>query len=87
VFEAAAGKHEGVVFAKLNTEDNPGIAQQFGIQAIPTLMAFREQVIVFSQPGAMMGGALDRLVTEVKALDMDRVHAEVAAQEAAGGAA
>ncbi len=87
VFEAAAGKHEGVVFAKLNTEDNPGIAQQFGIQAIPTLMAFREPVIVVSQPGAMMGGALDRLVTEVKALDMDRVHAEVAAQEAAGGAA
>ncbi len=87
VFEAAAGKHEGVVFAKLNTEDNPEIAQQFGIQAIPTLMAFREQVIVYSQPGAMMGGALDRLVTEVKALDMDRVHAEVAAQEAAGGAA
>jgi thioredoxin 1 len=87
VFEAASGKHEGVVFAKLNTEDNPEIAQQFGIQAIPTLMAFREQVIVYSQPGAMMGGALDRLVTEVKALDMDRVHAEVAAQESAGGAA
>ena len=87
VFEAASGKHGGVVFAKLNTEDNPEIAQQFGIQAIPTLMAFREQVIVFSQPGAMMGGALDRLVAEVQALDMERVHAEVAAQEEAGGTA
>lgn len=87
VFEAASQKHEGVVFAKLNTEDNPEIAQQFGIQAIPTLMAFREQVMVFSQPGAMMGGGLDRLVAEVQALDMAQVHAEVEARADGGGAA
>lgn len=87
VFEAASRKHEAVVFAKLNTEDDPEIAQHFGIQAIPTLMAFREQVIVFSQPGAMMGGGLDQLVAEVQALDMAQVHAELAARAGDGDAA
>lgn len=81
VFEAASEKHADVVFAKLNTEEEPELAGQFGIRAIPTLMAFREQVILFSQPGAMMGGALDRLVEEVKAIDMAKVHAEIAARE------
>jgi thioredoxin len=85
VFEAASDKHPDVVFAKLNTEEEPELAGQFGIRAIPTLMAFREQVILFSQPGAMMGGALDRLVEEVKAIDMDKVHADIAAREQAGG--
>ncbi|MCU0868538.1 MAG: thioredoxin [Burkholderiales bacterium] len=87
VFEAASEKHADVVFAKLNTEDEPDIAGQFGIRAIPTLMAFREQVMLYNEAGAMPAGQLDALVEQVKALDMTQVHADIAAQEAATPAA
>ena len=87
VFEAASQQHPDVVFAKLNTEDVPELAQQFGIRAIPTLMVFREQVILFSQPGAMMGGALEKLIEEAKGIDMAKVRSEIAAREAAEPAA
>lgn len=86
VFEATSEQHPGVVFAKLNTEDVPELAQQFGIRAIPTLMVFREQVILFSQPGAMMGGTLEKLIEEVKGIDMAKVHSEIAARDAAESA-
>jgi thioredoxin-like negative regulator of GroEL len=66
-----------VTFAKVNTEEEPGLGQAFGIQAIPTLMAFRDGVLVFEQAGALPGSALQRLVDEVKALDMTKVLAEV----------
>jgi thioredoxin 1 len=79
-FEKASEKHEGVVFAKVNTEDEPEIAQQFSIRAIPTLMVFREKVILYSEAGAMSGGQFDSLVEQVKGLDMEKVHAEMAAE-------
>lgn len=84
VFEATSEKHPDVVFAKLNTEDVPELAQEFGIRAIPTLMVFREEVILFSQPGAMMGGAFEQLIDEIKAIDMAKVHSELAARGEAG---
>jgi thioredoxin 1 len=79
-FEKASEKHEGVVFAKVNTEDEPEIAQQFSIRAIPTLMVFREKVILYSEAGAMSGGQFDSLVEQVKGLDMEKVHADIAAE-------
>jgi thioredoxin len=81
VFESTSEKNPDVVFAKLNTEDVPELAQEFGIRAIPTLMVFREKVILFSQPGAMMGGAFEKLIEEVKAIDMAKVHSELATRE------
>jgi thioredoxin-like negative regulator of GroEL len=87
VFEATSEQHPGIVFAKLNTEEVPELAQQFGIRAIPTLMVFREQVILFSQPGAMMGGAFEKLIEEVKGIDMAKVHSEIAARDTAESAA
>lgn len=87
-FEKASEKHEGVIFAKVNTEDEPEIAQQFAIRAIPTLMVFREKVILYSEAGAMSGGQFDSLVDQVKGVDMEKVHAEIAAEAKAeaGGA-
>lgn len=87
-FEKASEKHEGVTFAKVNTEEEPEIAQQFSIRAIPTLMVFREKVILYSEAGAMSGGQFDSLVEQVKGVDMEKVHAEIAseAQTEAGGA-
>jgi len=81
VFEQVSEKHPDVVFAKLNTDEQQGIAQAFQIRSIPTLMVFREKVILFSNPGSMPAGQFDKLVTEVKAVDMAKVHAEIAAQE------
>ena len=82
IFEAAAEANPNVVFAKINTEDQQELAGHFQIRSIPTLMVFREKVIVFSQPGVMPEGALAQLVTGIEALDMDAVHKDIAAQEA-----
>ena len=81
-FEQTAARYPDVTFAKVNTEQAPRLAAEFGIQAIPTLMVFKEGVLVFSQPGVLPAAALDELVTQAKALDMKKVHAEVAAAEA-----
>ena len=80
VFEAASEQHDGIVFAKVDTEANPQLAAQAGISSIPTLMIFREKVLVFSQPGALPAAALDDLIGQVKALDKAQVHEAVAAQ-------
>ncbi len=85
-YEKASEKHEGVVFAKVNTEDQPQLAGEFGIRAIPTLMVFREKVILFSNAGAMTGGQFDQLVDQVKAVDMAQVHAEIAREQQDGQA-
>ncbi len=82
VFEAAAGKHDEVTFAKVNTEEQQELATGMGIRSIPTLMVFRERVLLFSQPGALSASQLDELITQVKAVDMEQVHADIAAQEA-----
>jgi thioredoxin len=87
VFEAAAGRHEGVTFAKVNTQAEPRLAAALNIQAIPTLMVFRDGILVFAQPGMLRPSQLDQLVTQVKALDMDEVRAEIAKLEAGPPAA
>lgn len=82
VFEAAAAQHDDIVFAKVDTEAEQGLASMAGIMAIPTLMVFREGVLVFSQPGALPAAALEDLIGQVRALDMDEVHRTVATQAA-----
>jgi thioredoxin 1 len=81
-YEAASEGHPEVVFAKVDTEAEQVLAAQANITSIPTLMAFREKVLVFSQPGALPPEALEQVITAVKGLDMDDVHRKVAeAQE------
>jgi thioredoxin 1 len=84
VFEAAAEQHDDIVFAKIDTEAEQRLASAAGIMSIPTLMAFREQVLVFSQPGALPAAALDDLIAQVRALDMAEVHRAVAERSATG---
>jgi thioredoxin 1 len=84
VFHEASEKHPDVVFAKVNTEDQPELAATFRIRSIPTLMIFREQVIVYAQPGALPGSALEQLIGQARDLNMEEVHQQVAAQQAAG---
>jgi len=79
-FEKASETHQDVVFAKVDTEAEQALAAAANITSIPTLMAFREGVLVFSQPGALPPAALEELIGAVKDLDMDEVHAAVAAQ-------
>jgi thioredoxin 1 len=81
VFEKASEANADVTFAKLNTEAEPGLGTAFGIQAIPTLMVFRDGVMLFEQAGALPGSALQRLIDEVKSLDMAKVMAEIKAKE------
>ena len=83
IFEAAAEKYPDITFAKVNTEVEQGLAASFQIRSIPTLMIFREKVIIFSQPGSLPALALDDLITQAKALDMAQVHKEIAEQQAA----
>jgi thioredoxin 1 len=84
IFEEASEKNADLVFAKVDTEDQQQLAASFGIMSIPTLMIFRENVCVFSQPGALPAAALDDLIRQVRALDMDAVHRAVEEQERAG---
>ncbi|MHA7261922.1 thioredoxin family protein [Arthrobacter sp. TMN-37] len=83
VYDAASQKHDDVVFAKVDTEAEQSLAAAAGITSIPTLMAFREQVLVFSQPGALNSSQFSELVEAVKGLDMKAVHEQVAQQQAA----
>lgn len=81
VFEAASDKHPDVIFAKVDTEAQPALAGAFGIRSIPTLMVFRDSVLIFQQAGSLPAAVLDELVDKVKALDMDKVKAEIAEHE------
>ena len=81
-FEAASEKDSEIVFGKVDTEAEQSLAAAAGIQSIPTLMVFREKVLLFSQAGALPPAALEDLITQVKGLDMDAVHAEIAKQQA-----
>ena len=80
-FESASEKHADVVFAKLNTEDEPDVAGHFDIRSIPTLMVFRENVILFSQAGALPASGLESVISKIKAVDMEAVHRQIAAEE------
>jgi len=83
IFEKAANENADVTFCKVNTEDEPDLAVSYGIQAIPTLMVFRDGVQVFEQAGAVPGHALQKLIDQVKTLDMDKVRSELHAHAAA----
>src|SRR3954468_12967145 len=84
VFEKVSEMHPDVVFAKVDTDAEQEIAAHFQIRSIPTLMVFREQIIVFSQPGALPQGAFEQVVSRAKAIDMDEVRKQIDSQEAQG---
>jgi thioredoxin len=81
VYEKASETHSDVVFAKVNTDEQQELAGAFGIRSIPTLMVFREKVILFQQAGALPGQALEQVIAQAKAIDMAKVHAEVQNQK------
>jgi thioredoxin len=81
IYDKASEKHAGVTFGKVNTEEQPELAGTFQIQAIPTLMVFRDQVLVFARPGAIPAAGLDEIIGQVHALDMDDVRKQIAEQE------
>ena len=83
VFERASTEHPDIVFGKIDTEAERELAGAAGISSIPTLMAFRDGVLVFSQPGALPPTALEQVIAAVRELDMDEVHRKIAAQPAA----
>ena len=82
VFEDVSGKFPDVVFAKVNTEEQQELAGVFQVRSIPTLMIFREQIIIFAQPGAVPGSALEEIIGKAKELDMEMVRKEIAEQQA-----
>ncbi len=86
VFEAASEQHTDITFAKVDTEAEQALAAQLGIRSIPTLMAFRDGILLHAQPGALPAPALEQLITAVRELDMDDVRRKVAAEEAARAA-
>src|SRR5437773_43151 len=81
VFEASSEKHTDIVFGKVNTDNEQDLAASFNIRSIPTLMLFREKVILISQPGALPGSALEQVITQGRELDMAIVHKEIADRE------
>ena len=83
VFEASSEQHPDVVHAKVDTDAEQGLSQAVGIASIPTLMAFRDGILVFNQAGALPGPMLERVVDAVRSLDMDEVLAQLADQDAA----
>lgn len=87
VFDAAAERHPGVVFGKVDTETERGLAAAFQIRSIPTLMVLRDGVILAAQPGAMPGKALDEVIRKVQALDMDEVRRSLQERERAASRA
>ncbi|HEX6888235.1 MAG TPA: thioredoxin [Candidatus Nanopelagicales bacterium] len=80
VFEAASEQHADVVFGKVDTEAEQALAAAAQITSIPTLMAFRDGILVFAQPGALPAPALEQVITAVRGLDMDEVRAEIASR-------
>jgi thioredoxin 1 len=83
VFEKASQAHPDIVFAKVDTEAERTLAAQAGIHSIPTLMAFRDQILLYAQPGALSAAALEKLITAVREIDMDDVRSTIAAKQSA----
>ncbi len=81
VFEAASEKHPDVVFAKVNSDDEQALSGHFGIRSIPTIMLFREEIVLFQQSGALPASGLDSVLEQAKALDMDQVRRDIAERE------
>ena len=84
VFQAARGQHPDITFGKVDTEDQRGLSAAAQITSIPTLMAFRDGILVFSQPGALPAASLEKVIQAVQGLDMDEIRSKIAAQEGAG---
>lgn len=82
IYEKVSENHTDIVFAKVNTEEEQDLAEHFQIRSIPTLMIFREQVVLFAQPGMLSESQLEQVITQVRSLDMAKVHADIAAEEA-----
>ena len=80
VFEAASEQHSDIAFAKVNTEKQEGLAASFHIRSIPTLMIFRESVVLYAEAGALPATALEDLITQARNVDMQQVHADIAVQ-------
>ncbi|OBG35975.1 co-chaperone YbbN [Mycobacterium sp. E3198] len=83
VYDRSAQEHPDVVHAKVDTQAEPELAAALGIRSVPTIMAFRDGVLVYSQPGAMPADVLEDLINQVKSLDMNAVRAKIAARKAA----
>ena len=84
IYDKAAEAHQGVVFGKVNTDAEQELAGAFNIRSIPTLMVFREKVVLFQQAGALPASALEQVISQTKSLDMAKVHQEIAARDAHG---
>jgi len=82
IYEEVSEKHPDIVFAKINTEEEQAIAAHFQIRSIPTLMIFREQIIIFAEAGMLPGNALEEVIGQVKTLDMDKVKEDIAKAQA-----
>ena len=82
IFEETAKKYEDITFAKVNTEEEQELAGHFQIRSIPTLMIMRDQIVIYAQPGALMGGQFEQLIEKARELDMDEVRKQVAEQSA-----
>lgn len=85
VFEAASQQHPDVTFAKCDTEAQQALAQSFGVRAIPMVAVFRQQVLLYAEAGALPAAGLEELIAQAKALDMDKVRAEIEAEAENGG--
>jgi thioredoxin 1 len=83
-YEKVSGDHENIVFAKVNTEEEQELAMHFQVRSIPTLMIFRDNIIIFSQPGALPESAFRELMTKAGELDMDEVRAQIEAEQQKG---
>jgi thioredoxin 1 len=81
IFDAASNKHPEIVFAKINTDEEQELAAYFQIRSIPTLMILRDQVILFSRPGALHASGLESIISQVQAVDMARVHEEITREQ------
>ena len=84
-FESVSEEHQDIVFAKVNTEEEQEIAAHFGIRSIPTLMIFRDKIIIFSQPGALPESAFKELISKASELDMDEVRKQIEQENAKEG--
>lgn len=87
IFERASEKHGDLVFAKVDTEAQPALAQAFGITSIPTLMVIRDKVILYAQPGALPEASLEQLISQAREVDMAEVKAGVSEKQATGAGA
>jgi thioredoxin len=82
IFEAAAERHADITFGKIDTEDQGGLAAAFDVRSIPTVMALRDGILVFSQPGLLSAGQLDEVIGKIRELDMDDIRRRIADQRA-----